>query len=70
MKVDFPALGLPSTATFLPSGKLITMSGTLSSRVDFKRFKFKECSALISIYSVMPFSDRSSIIDDSDFLSI
>ena len=49
IKVDLPALGLPSTATFLPSGRSIVVSGTLVSICDFNKFKFLECSALIFI---------------------
>ena len=70
IKVDFPALGLPNTAIFFPSGLVYCFSGRESFMKVLRSVIFLECSALISKYSLIPFLIRSSFTGELVFLSI
>jgi hypothetical protein len=69
MNVDLPALGLPSTAIFFPSGVSYLFFGRDSFIKDLKSEIFLECSALISKNSLIPIFEISSFTIESVFLS-
>ena len=70
INVDFPALGLPRTAIFFPSGDSYFSFGRESLMYVRRSLMFLECSALISKKSLIPFLCKSTLSRESEFLSI